>query len=411
MTIYSHSRLAIFGTCPRQYWFAYIERPDIEVPDTVEAFLGSRVHDALEALYRALLGGRRMSREELIQWYEAEWDRQWHEGVRIVRPDFRARDYCEVGRQCLAGYYDGHQPFNQDRTLALERMVQIDLDEAGKYRMRGIIDRLTQRTDGTYEIHDYKTANWLMTQGAADTDRQLALYQIGVQGMWDDVRSVDLVWHFLRFGKEIRSRRSPEQLEALKAQSIAVIDDIESRGKEVNNFPTQSSSLCDWCDYRELCPATKHYVAVESLPPKEYKADEGVGLVDRWAALRDQRRELEEKAAAIKEEEEAVQEEILAFAEQHGLESVAGSSYHVDITQGIRIEYPKAGDEGREVFEEALRAAGLWDEVITLNWQKLKSLWLAEDALSPEAREALRPFIEEYTERQARLKKGSIAEE
>jgi len=411
MTIYSHSRLAIFGTCPRQYWFAYIERPDIEVPDTVEAFLGSRVHDALEALYRALLGGRRMSREELIQWYEAEWDRQWHEGVRIVRPDFRARDYCEVGRQCLAGYYDGHQPFDRDRTLALERLVQIDLDDSGKYRMRGIIDRLTQRTDGTYEIHDYKTSNWLMTQGAADTDRQLALYQIGVQGMWNDVRSVDLVWHFLRFGKEIRSCRSPEQLGAVKAQCIAVIDDIESRGKEANNFPTKSSSLCDWCDYRELCPATKHYVAVESLLPKEYKADEGVGLVDRWAAMRDQRRELEEKAQAIKEEEEAVQEEILAFAEQHGLESVAGSSYRVDITQGVSIEYPKTGDEGREVFEEALRAVGLWDEVITLNWQKLKSLWLAEDVLSPEAREALRPFIEEYTERQARLKKGGIAEE
>jgi len=352
-----------------------------------------------------------MSREELLQGYEAEWDRQWHEGIRIVRTEFRAQDYCEVGRQCLSDYYDRHQPFDQDRTLALERMVQIVLDGAGKYRMRGIIDRLTQRTDGAYEIHDYKTSNWLMTQGAADTDQQLALYQLGVQGMWNDVREVNLVWHFLRFGKEIRSRRTPEQLAQVKAHCITVIQDIESRGKKVENFPTQESSLCDWCEYRELCPATKHFVAVESLPPKEYKADEGVALVDRWVALRGQRRELEEDVGAVKEQEEAVQEEILAFAEQHGLESVAGSSYHANITQEVSIEYPKTADERRDAFEKALRKAGLWDEVVTVNWQKLKSLWFDKDELSPEAREALRPFIEEYTERQARLKKGGIAEE
>ena len=113
----------------------------------------------------------------------------------------------------------------------------------------------------------------LPTQEQADEDAQLALYQIGVEGMWDDVEQVDLVWHYVRFDKEIRSKRTPEQLDALRQSRIAVIDDIESRGKDEANFPTRPSRLCDWCDFRELCPATRHAVAVQALPPKEFKDD------------------------------------------------------------------------------------------------------------------------------------------
>ena len=41
MPIYSHSRLGSFGTCPRQYWYAYIGKPDIERVDSIEAFLAA----------------------------------------------------------------------------------------------------------------------------------------------------------------------------------------------------------------------------------------------------------------------------------------------------------------------------------------------------------------------------------
>jgi len=408
MPIYSHSRLGTFETCPRQFWFAYIEKPEVERADTVEAFLGSRAHDALEELYRMLLQGRRLTREELLRLYEDMWAKQWHDGVRIVKRGMKEADYREVGRKGIADYYDRYQPFSQDHTLALERLVAFSLDEARLFQMRGYIDRLAQRPDGAYEIHDYKTGNWLMEQTAADADRQLALYQIGVEAMWSDVRQVDLVWHFLRFDKEIRSQRTPEQLAAVKAQCITVIQDIESRGKEAANFPTASSGLCDWCDYRELCPATRHYVAVESLPPKQYKADEGVSLVDKWVALRQEHLALQEQAEGLKAEEEAVQQEILAFARQQGLESVAGSGYHADIAETTALAYPKTQDENREAFEEALRKAGLWEQLVTLNWQKLKSLWLDADGLTPETRAALQPFVASTPQREARLKKGGI---
>ena len=57
MRIHSHSSLGSFENCPRQYWYQYIGKPDVERVDTIEAFLGKRVHVALEALHRLRLGG------------------------------------------------------------------------------------------------------------------------------------------------------------------------------------------------------------------------------------------------------------------------------------------------------------------------------------------------------------------
>ncbi len=48
MRIHSHSSLGSFESCPRQYWYQYIGKPPVERVDTIEAFLGKRVHEALE---------------------------------------------------------------------------------------------------------------------------------------------------------------------------------------------------------------------------------------------------------------------------------------------------------------------------------------------------------------------------
>ncbi len=56
------------------------------------------------------------------------------------------------------------------------------LDEEGEYKVGGAIDRLDEDDEGIYEIHDYKTSETLSEQKKLDDDRQLGLYQIGVQG-------------------------------------------------------------------------------------------------------------------------------------------------------------------------------------------------------------------------------------
>ena len=58
MRIHSHSSLGSFENCPRQYWYQYIGKPPVEKVDTIDAFLGTCVHKALETSYRLRPRGR-----------------------------------------------------------------------------------------------------------------------------------------------------------------------------------------------------------------------------------------------------------------------------------------------------------------------------------------------------------------
>jgi len=405
VTVYSHTRLGSFETCPRKYWYQYIGKPEIERVESVEAFLGSRVHDALEELYRRRMGGQIMAADELIAWFDARWESDWSDAVQIVRKQFSADDYREVGHESLQAYHTRHAPFDGSRTLRLEQSVAFNLDEAGQSRLKGFVDRLAQRSDGTYEVHDYKTSQHVPTQDEADADRQLALYQIGVQEMWPDATDVDLIWHYVRFDKEIRSRRTPEQLEAVKQRCIALIDDIESRGRTEEAFPTKPSNLCNWCDYRGVCPETRHHVAVEALPTEQFKADSGVKLVDLLAKLKADKAALNDQITALDAQIESVTETLIRLARQQGISSVCGSSHAADVRSKQRVIMPESGTSERDDLEAALKAAGLYDAVAIVNWQKLNSLWFG-DSLPEEVRQSLSHFIRMAEETVVRLKKG-----
>jgi putative RecB family exonuclease len=247
--VYSPSRISTYESCPRQYRYRYIDRIPRE-EESIEAFLGSRVHEALNRLYRDLLLEKHPHLDELLNYYDTEWRRRWHDQVRIVKQDNSIEDYKRLGERCLKDYHDAHKPFDRGLTLGLEHRVTSSLDPVGRYRIQGYIDRLVSVGSGRYEIHDFKTSGRLPVQGVLDADRQLALYQLGVQGTWPEAKEIELVWHYLAFGKELRSRRTPEALDRLKATTIALIDRIEAD----TEFRPIKSALCHWCAYKDICP-------------------------------------------------------------------------------------------------------------------------------------------------------------
>jgi len=108
-----------------------------------------------------------------------------------------------------------------------------------------------------------------------DEDRQLALYQIGVQSMWNDVGSVELVWHYVAFDKEIRSKRTEEELDKLKKDTIDLIKKIEA----TREFLPNESTLCGWCYYKDICPLHKHEYMVGNLPANKYLKHSGVRVI------------------------------------------------------------------------------------------------------------------------------------
>ena len=90
MPVYSNSRLATYENCPQQYKLRYIDR--VKLPEGaeegIEAFLGSRVHEALEKLYKELILTKLNSLDDLLKYYYSEWDKNWHENVVVVKKGF-----------------------------------------------------------------------------------------------------------------------------------------------------------------------------------------------------------------------------------------------------------------------------------------------------------------------------------
>jgi len=255
MVIYSHSRLAAFEQCPLRFKFQYIDKIKPDIQQSIEGFLGNKVHDSLEWLYNEVKKGRTIELDEVIKFYAENWHKGYNPNIKIVKKEYDSEYYFNRGIKFLIDYFLKYSPF-KDNTLACEERILINLDSKGKYKLQGYIDRIVHHKDtNIFEIHDYKTGNFLKSQEELNKDRQLALYSIGIREMFENVKDVHLVWHFLAFNRKMTSQRTLEQLEQLKQDIIQLINKIES----AKEFPACPSILCKWCGFRSYCSFKDQY--------------------------------------------------------------------------------------------------------------------------------------------------------
>ncbi len=382
MTIYSHSRLSAFENCPLQYRLKYIDKIKTDESGTIEAFMGSRVHETLEKLYKDLRLSKPNSLEELLSFYDDVWLRNYSDDIKIVKEGYTPQNYNDTGAKCIREYYARYQPFNDGKTLGLEQLVTIDIEG---YKLRGFIDRLSSSRDGVYEIHDYKTSQYLPQQSHFDTDRQLALYQLGVQEMFANVNEVDLVWHYLVFDREIKSKRQPHDLQELKSEIVALIETIE-RAEEENDFEAEESSLCDWCEYQSLCPKRMHIIRTGQMPLNKYREDPGVLLVNRYVEKSMEKKKLVDEMDA---ELELMKEAIVAYAKREGVEIIRGNDKKLRVKIEEKPHFPAKEEEEREKLDTLIKESGKWDEVSDLNVHALSK---ALTGWSPELIGKIREF-------------------
>jgi len=368
MTPYSHSRLEAFKNCPLKYKLNYIDKIKRD-EESIEAFVGSRFHETMEKLYRDLRY-RVYTLEELLDYYEDLWAKNYHKNILIIKKERTADDYRNFGRKCIEDYYKRYYPFNQGRVLAIEKRIVINLNGDGKYLVQGYIDRIDQKDDGTYEVHDYKTSGTLPEQKHLDEDKQLALYQIGIQNIWKDVDQVKLIWHYVSFDKEMSSTRSPEELELLKKDTISLIKEIEN----TKEFLPQESVLCSWCVYPDLCPLQKHNYRVDKLPINEYLNDDGVKLVNIFASFDLKKKEYKEKIKEIDGELEKLKEAVIKYADSEGLEIIMGSDHKLKISEKQKVSLPAKNSEARKALEEMLRQFNKMEEVSILDTHTLERI-------------------------------------
>ncbi|MBT4376902.1 PD-(D/E)XK nuclease family protein [archaeon] len=250
MAIYSHSKLSTFEQCRYKYKLRYIDKIKPDIEKSIESHLGTSIHDSLEWLYNEVLKGITPELDELIQEYANLWQKGFNENFLIVKKEFTAEDYFNKGVKFLIDYFVKHQPF-KDGTLEMEKRVFIELHPDSEHKIIGYIDRLVyDKEKNQYEVHDYKTANSLPNQEKFEQDRQLALYSIAIKQIHGEHIPVILTWHYLSHNMQIFSKRTNEQLNQLKQDTLKLIHKVE----QTKEFPTKKSVLCGWCEYKSMCP-------------------------------------------------------------------------------------------------------------------------------------------------------------
>jgi RecB family exonuclease len=396
MKQFSHSKLQTYERCPLQYKLQYLIKLKTESETTVEAFMGSKVHDTLELLYRDLLKSKLNSLDELLTFYNDTWRVEWNDQIVINNKKFKPEHYFDTGKKCIRNYYEKYQPFDQDQTLGVEKQINL---KWGEVEIIGYVDRLAREDKGVYAVHDYKTGA-IMEQVYADQDRQLALYSIAVKQKFKEAKRVKLIWHYVNFGEDVISERTSQQLNDLKKNMLELIAEINQAEIE-DNFPARETK-CEWCGFWEHCPKKKHLFKVSKLPKNKYLNDSGVKLSNEYIELAEKKSKINKASRTqtllIQEEMEKVEEAILKYAQKHNVEALQGSDSQVVINKTSGYEFPTKSSNVKNyaTLETILKDSKYWNAVSVINATKLEQL-LADNAIDAKLKKkiiALAPMKE-----------------
>jgi putative RecB family exonuclease len=93
-------------------------------------FLGLRVYEVLEKLYKDLKKGKKNTLDNLLNFLNEQWETKWNESITIVKKEFTQNDYIEKTRKYIMRYYQRYAPFDQGRTLGIKKRILIILHDS-----------------------------------------------------------------------------------------------------------------------------------------------------------------------------------------------------------------------------------------------------------------------------------------
>ncbi len=281
LTSLSPSRASDYKQCPRMYKLKSIDR--IPTEPNVHQARGTTAHLALERLFHLDAADR--TPERLYELFREAWvELRSTEYPDLFETVEEEREWGLGSLQLLADYFTIEDPasFEPDE---LEMDLTVDLDD--EMRIRGILDRMetvsgSDGKGGTRDlvvITDYKTGKAPPERYAAKAFFALKIYALLIRrtrGITPD--RIRLL--YLKGPTELALDIDDEQLDAMHAHLSALWATINKAIAD-DNWPTQQSALCDWCDFKStLCPAFNSEDAIainlKAIRAEERSAEEPV---------------------------------------------------------------------------------------------------------------------------------------
>jgi putative RecB family exonuclease len=245
LTSLSPSRASDFKRCPQLFKFSAIDR--IETPPNMYQARGTTAHLALERLFDLPAADR--TAERLYDLFREAWQElKPEEYPDLFEDEAEERQWGIESLEILANYLMVEDPTSFEPLAKELDMTQ----DVGAMTIRGILDRMEESQDGLV-ITDYKTGKAPPERYALPAFFALKIYALLIR-IREGRTPATLKLIYLNGPTVYELPVNDQQLDAIERQLTALWTAIE-RAIETDRFPTRTGPLCDYCAFRDICPA------------------------------------------------------------------------------------------------------------------------------------------------------------
>ena len=357
----SYSSISTYQNCPLAYKFRYIDR--LPTKRTRYLSFGSSLHAILAYFYEAA-SVKPPSLDRLLEYLPQVWESEGYSDSS------EEQTYFEQAKKVLSQFY--HTNISDLQIpVALEHKFAIELDCC---TLTGIIDRVDRLPNGGYEVIDYKTSRKLPPKAKIHTDLQLSIYHLACQELWE-AEPIRLSLYYLMPNTKRSTKRSKSDIDKTKSLIAGVRKDIEDE-----KYEPKENSLCPWCDFQDHCPIREQ----TSTPATTTGSTQNSSSIeDRVAEFFSIKQKLKDYQTQL----HALEQDIHFYC--HEKKKNCLSFQEGEILRSKRVIQSFNVDKLRDI----LKPQGLWEEVVTVDSERLKRLIKSKD-LDKSLKDEIRAAIE-----------------
>ncbi len=245
----SPSRAHDFLQCPLLFRFRVVDR--LPEPTSEAAARGTLVHSVLEHLFDLPAAERTL--EAARQLLRPRWAALCERSAPYAElfTDEAAREaWLATAEALLVTYFTLEDP---SRLEPRARELKVSADLEGGPQLRGVIDRVDVAPNGWVRVVDYKTGRSPRAGFEGDALFQMRFYAYVVwrtRGVLPRMLQLE----YLGDGTVVRHEPTEAEMATLESRVRSIWAGVQDTARS-GDWRPRASKLCDWCSFRELCPA------------------------------------------------------------------------------------------------------------------------------------------------------------
>ena len=242
----SPSAVSEYENCPQQYKYRKIDK--LPEPPSLDAERGTLVHTVLQDLFDLPAADRNV--QAAIDLLPSRWVSQLKDKPALVEMVTNEKEWLDRASSLLTTYFTLENPTSFEAT---HREMHLENDFDVNVYLHGYVDRLDVAPTGEVRIVDYKTG-----KAPKPGWEEKALFQLRVYALlyWKNTgalpRLLQLI--YLGDGRLVKSNPTMQEIEGAEKVLHRVAKDIFI-SMEKEYWPPKPSRLCDWCYFKNICPA------------------------------------------------------------------------------------------------------------------------------------------------------------